>query len=99
MTERKRQRTTWLYRMHANDGSGAFIKVGWVHNPSRRPYKDTIRVQIRSSDRIETDQRMTPLEAISVATGLMLTVQHSGWRGYLETAGLHFDQDKKPWED
>ena len=85
--------------MHANDSSGAYIKVGWVHNPTHRPYKDTVRLRILSSDGAKTDQRMTPLEAISVATGLMLAVQHSGWRGYLQTAGLHFDQDKAPWED
>lgn len=98
MTERrKRQRTTWQYIMHASDGSGAFIAVGWVHNPKQRPYKDTVRVKIQSSDGVKTDHRMTPLEAISIASGMMLTVQHRGWTGELKA--LHFDEGKRPWDD
>lgn len=94
---RKRQRTTWQYKMRASDGTGAFIAVGWVHNPRERPYKDTVRMEIQSSDGVRTDQRMTPLEAISIASGLALTVQHRGWTG--ELSSLHFDRDKRPWED
>lgn len=93
---RKRQRTSWQYKFFANDGSGAFIAVGWVHNPNSRPYKDTVRVKVLSSDGVKTDQRMTPLEAIAISAGMMLTVQHRGWTGELRESGLHFKPGERP---
>lgn len=93
---RKRQRTTWQYVMHASDGTGALIAVGWIHNPKSRPYKDTVRLTIQSSDGVKTDQRMTPLEAISIAAGLGLTVQHRGWTGELLASDVHFTPGKNP---
>lgn len=87
---RKRQRTMWQYKFHGE--SDALLAVGWVHNPRWAPKKDTVRVLIRSSDGVQTDQHMTPLEAMSIAAGIMLTVQHRGWTGDLDETSLHFNE-------
>ena len=80
MASAKRQRTTWRY-IHMGSGKG-MIRVGWVHNPNYEPKEDIVRVQVRDSDgRYFTDQQMTVIEAISIAAGLTLTVQHHLWMG------------------
>lgn len=97
--QRKRQRTSWQYKMFSNDGSGAYIAVGWIHNPKERPYRDVVRLKVKSSDGNKSDYRMTPLEAMSIAAGMMLTVQHRGWTGELQALGLHFEPGVKPSDD
>ena len=72
------------------------IKVGWVHNPNYVPQKDVVRLFVRSSDGRRTDQHMTPLEAMSIAAGLMLTVSHHGWTGELQKLGIHFEPGEDP---
>ena len=88
----KRQRTSWQYKFHGE--FNAIIAAGWVHNPRWAPKKDTVRLLVRSSDGVQTDQHMTPLEAMSVAAGLMLTLQHRGWTGDLDESGLHFTEQE-----
>lgn len=92
---RKRQRTEWQYTYDAR--TGGLIRVGWVHNPKLPPLKDVVRLFIKSDgdDAPTTDIVMTPLEAIAISAGMMLTVQHRGWTGQLQKVGLHFE----PGED
>lgn len=83
----KRQRTLWQYR--AGSLRGSHIMVGWVHNPSYEPVEDVVRLRSRSDDGTGVDLHMTPLEAMSIAAGLMLVLQHRGWTGDLEKVPLH----------
>lgn len=87
---KKRQRTSWQYRVGRADGP--HIYVGWVHNPSCDPPEDVVRLRVRSSNGAETDQYMTPLEAMSFAAGIMDTLQHRGWTGDLQKVPLHFKE-------
>lgn len=91
---RKRQRTEWQYRYTAR--TGGQIKAGWVHNPKLPPLKDVVRLFIRSDDGFTTDVVMTPLEAMAISAGLMLTVSHRGWTGDLQKVGIHFEDDEDP---
>ena len=88
MTERKRQRTAWQYRV--GSPSESHIMIGWVHNPSYEPPEDVVRFRSRSDAGTEVDLPLPPLEAMSFAAGLMLTLQHRGWTGELQEAPLHF---------
>ncbi|KKK63093.1 hypothetical protein LCGC14_2997780, partial [marine sediment metagenome] len=71
----KRQRTTWRYSRRFS-GKGA-IQVGWVHNPNYEPKEDIVRVKMMNSPgTYYFDTQMTVMEALSLAAGINLTVQH-----------------------
>ena len=76
----KRQRTTWRYN-RTFTGMGA-IRVGWVHNPKYEPKEDIVRVKMMNSPgTYYFDTQMTVMEALSLAAGINLTVQHHLWKG------------------
>ncbi len=87
---RKRQRTSWQYKVGRADGP--HIHIGWIHNPSFEPKEDVVRMRSRSDDGTLVDVDMTPLEALSFAAGLMLTLSHRGWTGDLQKADFHFGE-------
>ncbi len=76
----RRQRTTWRY-IRAGAGKGA-IRVGWIHNPNDEPKEDVVRIEmVNSPGTYYFDTAMTVVEALSLAAGINLTVQHHLWMG------------------
>lgn len=91
----KRQRTTWRY-IRTGQGRG-LLRVGWVHNPNYEPKEDVIRIQMmNSAGTYYVHAEMTVIEAISLAAGLTLTVQHHLWQGLSgEMPPLHVPRQRR----
>lgn len=76
--ERRRQRTTWIWRMVLGKNTG--IRVGWIANKTRGDPEDVIAVDIKSvSDRIRFEMRID--EAAGLAAGICKVLCVQATRG------------------